>query len=231
MPVIDYEAQRIAHIAESAAISFKDHVIETRLHHGLFRHWFCHNLKSNAYWFSITTTPGRLIVAGDIGCLVVERVPDMIEFARTSIRDIDYFAGKVTREIATREYDMEIAKQWCLKEMLDQSREDRAYQLKHPANEGKKTPSQRFREELSDLRHEWGDSSMWTMEHHIGAAIFNSGIADGCDMPDLKNWRYDYLWCREAGKWFLAHMPEPPKWTLDNWYGLIELESPKGCAA
>jgi hypothetical protein len=33
--------------------------------------------------FSLTTTPGRLIYAGDMGCFVFERIQDMFKFFRT----------------------------------------------------------------------------------------------------------------------------------------------------
>lgn len=47
-----------------------------------YRHLLFTKHGRQAYSFSITTTPGRLIFGGDMGTWVFERVPDMFQFFR-----------------------------------------------------------------------------------------------------------------------------------------------------
>jgi hypothetical protein len=90
--------------AEMASRSFAEHVVTQRLNDGMFRSWRCQKLGSWIHGFNITTTPGHLIVTGDIGDLIVTRTADMIAWAREAIHDPGYFAEKVPSSIPTREW-------------------------------------------------------------------------------------------------------------------------------
>ena len=69
-------------IAERFARDVATHQIDIRHDDGLYRHVVFRMPNTVIMSFSLTTTPGRLIYAGDMGCYVFERVPDMFSFFR-----------------------------------------------------------------------------------------------------------------------------------------------------
>jgi hypothetical protein len=170
--------------AEMAVNAFQFHVATQRLSSGLFRDWRFSRPCDSAYAFNITTTPGRIIVTGDIGVLIVERTDDMVSWCRTSIGDFRYFAEKVPHEIPTREYDADVVRAWAKQELADEYLSDAK----------KKT--------LRDVMRHWNpeDQSATMQEIH------ESGICDGCDFPDFTNWKSSFLWCREAIKFALPSL-------------------------
>lgn len=58
------------------------HQMEIRHDDDLYRHVVFKQPNTISMMFSLTTTPGRLIYGGDMGCFVFERLPDMFEFFR-----------------------------------------------------------------------------------------------------------------------------------------------------
>lgn len=113
---------RLASTRDSAARFFKHHVA-TQLYGGVpiaatgdFKNF---NGFVPAAWefrapggscidaVSVSTLPGRLILTGDHGTCVWERTDDMIAWARSAIRSLDYFAEKVAREVRITEHDPE----------------------------------------------------------------------------------------------------------------------------
>ena len=64
------------------AKDIQNHGIDVRHDEGLYRHVVFSRPGTSCYMFSLTTTPGRLIYAGDMGCFVFERLLDMFEFFR-----------------------------------------------------------------------------------------------------------------------------------------------------
>lgn len=191
----DARQRRINQIHEFAAKHFANHKIEQRLNHGMFRSWRC---KADGTWvhgFDITTMPGTLIVTGDIGELIVQRSDDMIAWARGSVHSIDYFAEKVPRSMETGEFCVEVAKEFLseLRQDLDES----GY-----LNEAK-------RDAIAELRHILDGDEIADFQ----TELYLSGLVDGCDMPNLKNYTSNFLRCREAVIWFLANWKdeEPAK--------------------
>lgn len=79
------EEKRIREISDKA---FEDHEITELSRNGVFRSWRCGRPKSGVYAFYITTTPGTLIITGDIGDLIVEREYDMLPWCRGSVDSI-----------------------------------------------------------------------------------------------------------------------------------------------
>ena len=63
------------------------HVMEIRHDEELYRHVVFKRPNTVCMMFSLTTTPGRLIYAGDMGCFVFERLPDMFAFFRSDKQD------------------------------------------------------------------------------------------------------------------------------------------------
>jgi hypothetical protein len=60
----------------------KDHVMEIMHDDGIYRHVVFKRPNTGCMSYSLTTTPGRLIYAGDMGCFVFERTRDMFSFFR-----------------------------------------------------------------------------------------------------------------------------------------------------
>lgn len=175
------QQKRIAMVAEQAKKAFAEHQIEVRLNQGLFRNWQCSRPKSSVYLFNISTEPGRLFVTGDIGVLVVERVPDMIDFALRTIGDLHYFASKVPSEIKVKEFDPEVAVEW-----LKEHAEDDSITQKDFANLKAVAEDQGYEE--------------------FCRALYDSGTVKDCDFPKCENFTYGYLWQREAIKWLLERI-------------------------
>lgn len=190
--------KQIALIEELAAKHFKDHRIDrflgekTAFHEGggivevfnqkLHRCYHCNNGRGDfCYSFRLITYPGGLMVTGDVGFLVVERVSDMFLWTPGAAESIDYLAEKVPAEIPTREYDGRVAREW-LAEMEGQDET-------HDA---------------ADKLYRYDPDNEW----EFGLAIRDSGIVDGCDWPDFKNWKPSFLWCREAVRWFFRNLKE-----------------------
>jgi hypothetical protein len=69
-------------IAVRFARDVANHQMEIRHDDGLYRHVVFKRPDDSCMMFSLTTTPGRLMYAGDMGCFVFERLPDMFEFFR-----------------------------------------------------------------------------------------------------------------------------------------------------
>jgi hypothetical protein len=69
-------------IAERFARDIATHQMEILHESGIYRHVRFKRPETSCMWFSLTTTPGRLVYAGDMGCFVFERLPDMFEFFR-----------------------------------------------------------------------------------------------------------------------------------------------------
>lgn len=179
--------RRIDQIHGLAVKSFANHKIEQRLNQGMFRSWRCKADSTWSHGFDITTTPGTLIVTGDIGELIVQRAEDMIAWASGAVRSIDYFAEKVPRSMETGEFCVEVAK-----EFISELRSD----LKESGylNEEK-------RDKIAELRNILDGEEI----ADFPTELYLSGLVDGCDMPNLKSYTSNFLWCREAVVWFLAN--------------------------
>lgn len=182
--VSNYRRMTVERVAEMAARAFAEHEIECTLDRGLHRSWKCCAKLRSMYWFVVTTIPGSLIVTGDVGELIVQRVPDMLPWCKNARNDIDYFAQKVPHCIKTREYDPDVAKRW-----LDDCFSDETIEIDYED-----------RLELYE-QADYGADCFYR-------AIAESGINDGCDPPDATNWNGNFLWCREAVNWLVERLPQ-----------------------
>lgn len=168
---------------------FADHVITERSRQGVFRSWKCAKPNSWTYGFYITTIPGTIIVTGDIGDLIVQRVYDMLPFSRRSCGDTGYFASKVPHAIPTKEFSRDLAKEWIIEQLKDE--------------EDLLTPENRT----------------------LLKSVFKTGMIDDCgperlyeelypiwqgnDPPSWNDYTNNFLWCRDAIRWFVTHHDEP----------------------
>jgi adenylate kinase family enzyme len=189
-------AKKIAEHEKYAVDAFKNHVIRQDLNQGLFRSWRCGAPDDSNHHFHVTTTPGRIFVAGDNGTMVWERNPDMIPWVRGSIHSIDYFASKVPNEIPVEEWDVDVAREWVQDQILEENEE-----RDEDNEEGTNERISKYQELLEIL----SDDEVY--EHEFYRALSDSGLNDGCDWPDFTNYTSNFLWCREDLKWFLANLP------------------------
>jgi hypothetical protein len=187
----------IQRVEEAAAKAFKDHVATVRLNAGMFRSWRCQKPGTRIHGFDITTSPGHLFVTGDIGDIIVSRCEDMIAWAGSAISDPRYFAEKVPHDIPTREWSYDRAREW-----IDGEIEDAADVCGDVEDATKRVSV--LGELKRDLMHGGINGNM---EHHeFCVALYDSGLVDCGDWPDLDVFNRNFLWCREAVKWLLSEL-------------------------
>lgn len=187
--------------------TFAEHAIEQRLDQGLFRSWRCKKPGTWSYGFDVTTTPGNLIVTGDLGVMVFEREADMLGWLRKSINDPHYMAGNVQRDIKVREYCPEVAKE-AIRECGRRIKPDdypSIYLVPGPA--GRMTYSQ-VKERFLETLGSQSDLDIYD-EHGTKTAMYHSGFWDGGDFPTLEDYTSGYLWIYSALKWFVSKVAEP----------------------
>jgi hypothetical protein len=185
MPV---RQQTIDNIHRMAVENFSTHIIERHDAHNDYQKWCCGRKDGSAfYWFGVIESGSLLVVYGDIGFLAVQRQKNMIDWVRRSIKDIHYFAEKVPASIKIRQYDGDVAEEW-LREV------ERAAECRPECE------VEEWREKIANLRQVVDD------EVSFNQGVYEYGLVDGVDMPDLLNWTPEFLWCREALLWLLANI-------------------------
>lgn len=135
---------------------------------------------------------GVTIITGDSGDFIWER---SLFWMKGAIDSVEYFAEKVPCSQRVHEYSQDRFREVLLDEakLLKEALDDRS--LSH--------------EDLSRLREQY-DSVMYAAdhegetEHEAMEWIVDSGIFDGCDLPDFRAYRHDWLWCRESLKFLLS---------------------------
>ncbi len=188
----DVIARDIASISRMAEHSFAEHKITLRHRSPCcrFASWRCQKQGTWMYGFDVTIEPGRLMVFGDIGDCVWERTEDMLGWARGSIESIGYFAEKVVREIETECYSSDVAEAWVKEQLYELELDDEM--------DGSEKSKQRERIEGLLTALEDGEVVFTN-------AVYESGLADGCDWPNFNTFTPSFMWCREAVKWFLEN--------------------------
>lgn len=188
--------ERIANIAEWAKEAFAEHRVEA-LWFGLpyttgrpfeANAWLCSKPDRCEYAFTLYSVPGRLIVCGNIGTLVVQHERDMLRWARSAIESIDYFAEKIVTEIETEEYDPDMVRAYVHETDQDVLNDERSDAFVKTW----------IGETRAELLSAIGDGEHRVMEVVCGSPLYNS------DVPVFKNFKHVFLWQREAIKWFLA---------------------------
>lgn len=161
------------------------------------RKWTFRHPDHGHHSFTLVAWPGYLFVGGDLDECVWTRTCDMLKWAAGSVRNPDYFAGKVINPIKTREWSEDLARAWVWEEwtrrvemlLLEDCRRSRAWkkdELTIP--------------KLIDTRE--------TLLSHLGDgrsafthyAYTHTDWFDGSDPPNLELYSYDYLWARSAVK-------------------------------
>lgn len=109
-------------IHRNAVKAFANHQFTIVKSHGVNREFVCKQPGTNAYWFTVRTWPGWILVHGDVGFLALSRINDMLLFCRDSIHSIGYFAEKVPKEIIVEQWSADVVREW-IDEMI-RDRED-----------------------------------------------------------------------------------------------------------
>lgn len=190
---LSVDESAIAKNEDLARKAFAEHECTMRLDQGMFRSWRCMKPKSWAYGFDVHTTPGHLIVTGDIGDLIVSRCEDMIDWSRGAVKDPHYFAEKVPHSIKTREWSYARSMEWIDQEI-------------HDAKDcyGDEEGDKRIKRLVAFRKKAANDGINGEMdEHEFCTALYESELALGCDWPDLEVFNGNFLWCRQAVIWLL----------------------------
>ena len=200
-------------IEEFASKAFASHKIDQRMYlfesfDRYYGHWVCtkDGSGSNVYRFDILHKPGTLVVTGDIGDLIVERTSNMIAWCQGSVDSISYFAEKVPHAIKTREPSQD-KRQRYVETMLEPCL---AYDLSGEFNEwgqhiaGETEAWEELYVELSRIIDDKAAPDVFMQ------TLYDSPLCNDCDwLPDLTDWTANFLWCREAVKWFCNNWEGP----------------------
>lgn len=196
--------RRIDEIHALSVRAFRDHVLmvpDAFKSEGVespLRMWKCGKPDgSSEYAFWVIVAPFVIYIRGDLGTMAWERTERMIPWARGAVDSIDYLCEKVPRELHTKEYDPELAKEYIA---------DRIRELRRDARGGGEDA-----EEAKEQIAKWRDIAAMIDEHdyvELVRAMVDEQLIEGVDAPPLKNFTNAFLWLREALKWFLEHLPE-----------------------
>ena len=180
---MDKSEETIRKLSDKA---FAEHQVTEVMRHGVYRQWKCAKPKSNTYGFHITTFPGNLVLTGDLGTLIVAREYDMLPWCRGSVDSTDYFAEKVAKEILTREFSHDRLREWIGEEIMDPNTLDSHLELLQEAlDEG--------------IENDGPDYFYRTL----------NDVWQGNDPPNWTDWKPQFLWQRDAIRWFVTHHDEP----------------------
>ena len=175
------------------------HEMKVVVDHELHRHLRFRRPGDYAYHFEIVTWPGYLCIAGDMGCYVFSRVPDMLRFFRslqgTDQINPDYWEQKLQAEARERvkAYDGAVMRRWLEKEIEGWPERARA----------------EAREDV--LRHADNKIDVWR-------ALDDFRFEDGETVYEFVDWyeadfdsyTYHYIWCCYAIVWAIAQYDKLP---------------------
>lgn len=196
------EQMRIAHNAVMAANAFHNHVLTVLRDEGPdgFRHYRCGTPDGSVVCrFDVILWPGRMLVVGDMGECLWERTYDMLEWARSAVNSIDYFAEKVPHSIPTEEFDPDVARR-AVEDLLA----DRISDMED-ADADEADDDSEIQDELREILD--GEIECRDLFYQ---RLYDSGAIDGCSMPSAMNFNHNFLWCRQCVIWLLAHLPSAP---------------------
>lgn len=155
------------------------------------RLWVCSNDGSSIYKFTVCAPPGWLIVYGDMGECMWSRTYDMLEFVRSSIHSLDYFSSKASQDCIIKEESEEKVEEWFKT-------------VKKEWRENGRTWGEKENEALKDIRSEYDNYGLIS---DFTKALYESELfRDSDDMPNIKEYTFQYLWKIEALKWFIKKL-------------------------
>jgi len=168
---------------------------------GVSRHLWFSREGSRIYYFQIITEPGFLMVSGDCGTFVFERIRDMFEFFRMDESDFSrvkdrqlqinpsYWGEKVVDgRDRCFEYDGEKTEEYFRKELKEDLEEDAFNRDQEDEIDGI----------LNDLYFHEG-------EHVLAVSIQDSDkLSSDYVECIIKSPTFEYLWCLRAIVWGIA---------------------------
>ena len=178
----------------------KDHKMTVLLENGVYRHLRFRNPATINRYFEIVTFPGRLVIVGDMGSYVFERLNDMFEFFRGDTVNLCYWGEKVQavcKHSLVSAYKPEIAEKRIL-EVVDEyyAEEDDPEAL---------TEKKRILEEVEDLHFE--DRSLFM----AGVQDIDAVCLQDFWENDLEEYSYQYTWCCQAIVWAIQQLDARPE--------------------
>ncbi len=181
-------------VKERIANDLKDHVITAIKLDGLHRHYRCQKPGTWNMGFDVVTWPGSLCYTGDMGDYLFQRTSDMIAFMRGSAMSYSYAAEKcVAHDGRLREWSEERFNQILADRLKDS--DDGMFTVVRRGKRERESIADKI-EEIKRAYAEYGSS------FDAEKAMFESGLWDGCEMPDCKEYTFHFLWCLHALKWF-----------------------------
>lgn len=179
--------------------AFRNHVIQELARDGVVRCWRCGEPDTGIYAFWITTYPGTIVVSGDIGELIVARHYDMLPWCRGSVDSTSYFAQKVPHAIKTTEFSEDRCREWIEGELANLRSEEWEDHCRD------KNTRDRLIEVLTDAMDGLdGDNFGSGQMYHATYEVWQ-----GNDPPSFEDWNPNFLWCRDAIRWFVRKHDEP----------------------
>lgn len=183
-------------VKERIGNDLAEHVITAIKEDGMHRHYRCQKPGTWVMGFDIVTWPGSLCYTGDMGDYLFQRTEDMIAFMRRSAMSYDYAAEKcVAHHGRLMEWSEEIFRDVLAERAKDFDDDGGKVTLMRRGSKCQEDVAEIIEEILSEY-------SNYESEHDGMKAMYESGLWDGCDMPDCKTWTFHYLWALHAIKWF-----------------------------
>lgn len=165
-----------------------NHVVTAKRVDGLYRHYRCQRPGTWSMGFDVVTWPGSLCFTGDMGDYLFQRTSDMVAFMRGSCMSYSYAAEKcVAHDGRLKEFRREV-----FEEILND------YVTDHGLEEADNLAE--IHEKIAAARAQ--ADGVYESPHEAMAALYESGLWDGCDLPSCETWTFHFLWCLHAINWF-----------------------------
>jgi len=157
-------------------------------------YWKARKPSTNHLWFDIIASPGMITIRGDMGTYSWSRTTDMVAFMLGSAASIGYATEKLVSECRVsgyKEFDPDLVGEWI---------KDSKKELVENRREGvwDKDQARKAYEELGEIEESF---NTYGIESDFYTAVHDSTMWAGDDMPNLKRYSYQYLWCLKAVEW------------------------------
>jgi hypothetical protein len=175
---------------ERFAKDVANHQMTVLMDNGIYRHLMFEQPDRNEHWFEIVTTPGMLVIRGDMETWAFSRIPDMFNFFRSKdgFINADYWQEKLLAGRSDSEsFDSDYFKQAVIHSMEGYGFDD---ELKHSIIEEFLDYVDWDQDEISVRRQ--------LMDYHHTEEGY---VFQDCWEISGKVFGYHYLWCCHAIVW------------------------------
>lgn len=164
---------------------------------GLYRHYKFHdkNMPENC-WFNITTWPYHLVISGDIGTYVFNRIEDMVHFFDGDGINPSYWAEKCTAQNTyfgggVEEFDPEAASE-AMSELYDEAVEHVKEEFVGEDQEERLEILAEIRnDDYPPMKHFEHDHEFYESWYHYAEYMYY--VAD--EPPHVTRYTWRYLYC------------------------------------